>query len=61
MCKSHKRYYVQGVDELHQMVETPASREKTDRNRFIISTVICIISALAAIVAAVASVLALLA
>lgn len=57
---SKKRYYIQGVDELHQMVETPASKERTERNRFIITTVICVVSALAAVIAAVASVLALL-
>lgn len=61
MGKSKKRYYIPGIDELHQMVETPASRERTDKNRFILNTAICIVSAVAAIVAAVASVLALLA
>lgn len=59
MCKSHKRYYIPGIDEINQVVETPASRERTDRDRFIITTVICIISALAAVVAAIASILAL--
>lgn len=60
MRESKKRYYIPGVDTINQLVETPASRERTDRNRFIISTVICVISAVAAIVAAVASVLALI-
>ena len=54
-----KSYYIPGVDELTQLVETPASRERTDRKRFVINTVLCVISALAAVVAAVASVLAL--
>lgn len=61
MRKSEKRYYIPGVDEFTQMVETPASKERTDRNRFVLNTVICIISAVAAIVSAVASILALLA
>lgn len=61
MRKSKKRYHITGVDEINQLVETPASRERTDRNRFIITTVICVISAVAAVVAAVASVLAILA
>lgn len=61
MRKSKKQYYMPGVDELNQLVETPASRERTDRNRFIITTVICVISAVAAVVAAIASVIALLA
>lgn len=61
MRKSEKRYYIPGVDEFTQMVETPASKERTDRNRFVLNTAICIISAVAAIVSAVASILALLA
>ncbi len=61
MRKSKKCYYIPGVDQITQMVETPASRERTDRNRFVITTVICVVSAIAAVVAAVASVLALLA
>lgn len=56
---SKKRYYIPGVDEIHQLVETPASKERTERSRFVINTVVCVISALAAVVAAVASVLAL--
>lgn len=55
---SKKRYYVPGIDQLNQLVETPASRERTERNRFLISLVISIVSAFAAIVAAVASILA---
>lgn len=68
MAKKHdskKRYYIPGVDEIHQMVETPASKERTEKERtekerFVINTVICVISALAAVVAAVASILALI-
>lgn len=56
---SKKRYYIPGVDVLNQLVETPASRERTDRTRFVINTVLCVVSAIAAVVAAVASVLAL--
>lgn len=56
-----KRYYMPGIDELNQMIETPASKERTDRNRFVLNTAICIVSAVAAIIAAVAAVLALLA
>lgn len=62
MKDSKKRYYVPGFEEPpNQMIETPASRERTDKNRFIVTTVICVVSALAAVVAAVASVIALLA
>lgn len=63
MAKKHdskKRYYIPGVDEIHQMVETTASKERTEKERFVINTVICVISALAAVVAAVASILALI-
>lgn len=56
---SKKHYYVTGVDEIHQLVETPASKEHTEKVRFVLTTVICVISALAAVVAAVASVLSL--
>lgn len=57
---SKKHYYIPGVDEINQMVETPASKERTDNHRFVITTVICAVSAVAAVVAAVASVAALL-
>ena len=63
MAKKHdskKRYCIPGADEIHQMVETPASKERTEKERFVINTVICVISALAAVVAAVASILALI-
>ena len=51
-----KLYYIPGVDELNQLIETPASRERTDRNRFIINTIISAISAVAAVAAVVAAV-----
>lgn len=54
-----KKYYITGVDELNQLVETPASRERTDRNRFVINTILTAVSAIAAIVAAVAAVISL--
>ena len=54
-----KKYYITGVDKLNQLVETPASRERTDRNRFIINTILTAVSAIAAIVAAVAAVISL--
>lgn len=56
---SKKSYYLPGVDDINQMVETPASKERTERSRFVLNTAICVVSALAAVVAAVASVLAL--
>ena len=56
---SKKCYYIPGVDEINQLVETPASKEHTEKVRFALNTTICVISALAAVVAAVASVLAL--
>lgn len=55
---SKKLYYVQGVDELHQMVETPASKERTEFKRFIINIAISTVSAIAAIVAAVVTIMA---
>lgn len=54
-----KKYYVPGFDTLSQLVETPASKEKTDKERFIINTVISAISAVAAVIAAVVSIVAL--
>lgn len=54
-----KKYYITGVDELNQLVETPASRERTERNRFVINTILTTVSAIAAIVAAVAAVVSL--
>lgn len=56
---SKKSYYLPGVDDINQMVETPASKERTEKSRFVLNTAICVVSALAAVVAAVASVLAL--
>lgn len=57
---SKKRYYIPGVDELNQMVETPASKERTEKKRFVITLVISIIAAAASIVAAIASVISIL-
>lgn len=37
---SRKRYYLPGVDEIHQLEETPASKAITERNRFIITVVV---------------------
>lgn len=56
---SKKRYYIQGVDQLNQLVETPASKERTEKNRYVINTIISVISAVAAIIGAVASVIVL--
>lgn len=58
---SKKSYYISGFDEIHQLVETPASKERTDRNRFIITTVLASIGAVSGIVAAVVSVMTYLA
>lgn len=57
--KREKKYYIPGIDEINQYVETPASKERTDRDRFIINTVLTAISAVSAVVAAVAAILAL--
>ena len=54
---SNKKYYVTGVDEIHQLVETPASKEKTEKNRFVITLVVSVVAALTSIVAAVFSIL----
>lgn len=53
-----KKYYIPGVDEIHQLVETPASKEKTERKRYIVNTAISIVGAVTGIIAAVVSILA---
>lgn len=53
-----KRYYIPGIDEFNQLVETPESKERTERRRFIINTAISIVAAIASIVATVVSILA---
>ena len=53
-----KKYYITGIDEIHQLVETPQSKERTERRRFIINTVISVIAAVASIVATIVSLLA---
>jgi len=55
---SYKRYYLPGVDEIHQLVETPASKEKTDRIRFVVTVVVSVAATIASIVAAVFGALA---
>ena len=55
---SYKRYYLPGVDETHQLVETPASKEKTDRIRFVVTVVVSVAATIASIVAAVFGALA---
>jgi len=54
---SKKKYYIPGLDQINQLVETPASRERTDRNRFIITTILASIAAVSGIVAAIAAVM----
>ncbi len=56
---SKKRYYMPGVDEIHQLVETPESKERTEKGRFIWTLVISIISAVAASTAAIVSIITL--
>lgn len=55
---SRKRYYLPGVDEIHQLEETPASKAITERNRFIITVVVSALATVASVVAAVFSTLA---
>lgn len=57
---SKKRYYIPGIDEINQLVETPLSKERTDRNRFIITLVVSIVAAVAAIISAAVSIVLLL-
>lgn len=57
---SKKKYYISGVDEIHQLVETPASKEKTESRRFLINTIVSTVSAVAAIIAAIVAILAYL-
>ena len=52
-----KKYYIPGVDNLNQLVETPASKAKTELNRFVITVSISAISAVAAVVAAVVTIM----
>ena len=54
---SKKRYYIPGVDEFHQMVETPASKERTDFHRYLVTLTVSSVSAIAAIVAAIVAIL----
>lgn len=51
--KSKKRYYLQNIEGLNHLVETPESKARTEKTRFIISIVISSVSAIAAIAAAV--------
>lgn len=53
----NKRYYIPGIDEINQLIETPRSREKTDFRRFLITSIIAGLSAVGAIIAAVFAVL----
>lgn len=55
-----KQYYIPGVDNFSQLVETPASKEKTDTHRYIVNTAISVVAAVASVVAAVISVVAFL-
>lgn len=52
-----KKYYVPRIDQLNQLVETPASKEKTEKRRFVINTIVSVISAVAAVFAAIFAVL----
>lgn len=54
-----KQYYIPGFEELNQPVETPLSKEQTERTRFIINTAISVVAAVANIVAAIVSIVAL--
>ena len=58
---SKKRYYIPGVDRINGLVETPSSKERTDRKRFIITTVLAAIAAIASVIAAVVSIMAYIA
>lgn len=55
---SKKRYYIPGVDSINQLVETPASKERTDFHRYIITLAVSSISAVAAVTAAIFAALA---
>lgn len=54
---SKKKYYIPGIDHLNQLVETPASKEKTEKRRFVINTIVSAVSAVAAILAAIVAIL----
>lgn len=56
---SKKQYCISGVDQINQLVETPASKEKTEKKRYIINTAISVVSAVAAIIGAAASIIVL--
>lgn len=55
---SKKRYFIPGVDQIDQLVETPASKARTEKQRFIITVIFSAIGAITSIIAAVFSVLA---
>ncbi len=46
-----KKYYIPGVDKINQLVETPASKEKTEKHRYIVNTAISAIAAVISIFA----------
>ena len=55
---SKKRYYIPGIDRINELVETPSSKERTDRKRFVITTILAAVAAIASVVAAVVSIMA---
>lgn len=55
--KNKRQYYIPGIDEINQLTETPASKDRTDSRRFWWSITVSVIAAIAAIVAAVVSIL----
>lgn len=55
-----KEYYITGVDNIHQLVETPKSKERTEKHRFLIALFVSAFAGLAAVVSAIASIVALI-
>lgn len=56
---SKKRYYIPGVDNFNQLVETPDSKERTDKRRFIVTLVFSAVAAVASVASVIISIIAL--
>lgn len=58
--KPERKFYMPGFDEINQLEETPASKQRTEEWRFNVNTLISAISAVAAVIAAIAAVATLI-
>lgn len=56
---SKKRYYIPGVDSFNQLVETPASKERTEKKRFLATLILSAVAAVASVAGVIISIIAL--